>query len=245
MPLAYSETADKDNQFSAGVVAAIVAVIVLVAAGITAAIVLTRKPEAPTPPKPGTGEELIKPASMRTAVDTPGRSRTDLLASPILLTSSEQLLAIESEPVELAGGVSLTPADGWVVSEQGDGIVVVDKEDGSATMFVLVGVVETTDVEEQLQADIQGFVENSGLANVKVTKTELKTVESQNFQEAAMCGFTGDLTLQQGTVEVIGMFLELMNPSDGLAAFVMFMAGGEEAFDASAEDADSMIGSML
>ena len=237
-----------DDRMGAAVVAAIVVVIVLIAAGITGAVVLSRDTAPPEPPKPGPGGQLVPVAAAPAGFGAPVLRNPGELPpgmSQVMLASHEQVLAVEAEAVELAGGIAVTPAEGWTVGDQGEGVVVIDKDDGTASMFIVVGVVESTDTEAVLLADIEGFTGEFGFENVKITKTEVKPVDSKNFQEAAMCGFTADIETQQGSLSVIGMFLELMNTSDGMAAFVMFLAQDEKAFDAAADDADSMIGSML
>jgi hypothetical protein len=96
-----------------------------------------------------------------------------------------------------------------------------------------------------LNGDISNVIDKLSMSNVKVTKTETGKVNSQNFQEVAKRGFMGDIATQQGTSSVVGMFLEFLNSDTQNAAFVMFMAKDEQSFDASVDDVNAMIQSML
>jgi hypothetical protein len=242
--LQFAESGDDGDNMNAKLVALIVVVIVLIAAGITAAVVLSKKETTQEPPQPGSrpGQLVSMPL---TAASPHGMPAKVALMSMGLPLAGETMLAVSGKPVEVVEGVSITPADGWTVDTEDKGLVILMNADKSAMLFVTAGVTDSKDAAEVLDADIQKFVEENGMANVKVTKPKTGTLDSKNFQETVTRGFTGDLETQQGTLNLVGMFAELMNTSTGMSAFIVYNAPSEDEYDASAEDADSMISSML
>ena len=229
------------HRLSAGVVALIVAVIVAVAAGMTAAVVFTHKPNTPAPPQPSPGGQLVQPAAMPAASGrhTPAES----IGPPVSETTQENLGSGNSVP--LSNGVALAPASGWTVSSSSDSAAALNKDDGTASLLVLVGTVKGTDVEQVLNSDIAQAIQKLAMDNVKVTKTETGQVQSPNFQQVAKQGFQADMATQQGTQSVVGMFLEFLNTKTQNAAFVTFMAKDEKSFDAAVDDVNGMIRSIL
>ncbi|HZQ31237.1 MAG TPA: hypothetical protein VFB19_05830 [Mycobacterium sp.] len=232
------------HRLSAGVVALIIAVIVVIAGGITAAVVFTHKPNPPQPPPPSPGGQLVQPAEPAAHPAASGRHTPNESIEPTEGSTTQESLG-SGNAVSLTNGVSLTPASGWTVANSGDAVAAVNKDDGTASLLVVVGTVKSTDVEAVLNDDIAQVTQKLGIANVKVSKTETGSVQSSNFQEVAKRGFQGDLSTQQGTQSVVGMFLEFLNTKTQNAAFVMFMAKDDKSFDAAVDDVNAMIKSIL
>jgi hypothetical protein len=241
--LQFAESGDDGDNLNAKLVALIVVVIVLIAAGVTAAVVFTKKETTQTPPQPGTPGQIF--GMPLTAVTPHGMPARVALMSSGMPLAGETMLAVSGKPVEVVEGVSLTPADGWTVEEQDKGVALLMNADKTAMLFVTAGVSDSKDAAEVLAADMQKFAEENSMANVKVTKPKTGTLDSKNFQEVVSRGFTGDLETQQGTINLVGMFAELMNTSTGMSAFIVYNAPSEDDYDASSEDADTMISSML
>jgi hypothetical protein len=242
--LQFAESGDDGDNMNTKLVALIVVVIVLIAAGVTAAVVFGKKETTTqTPPQPGPPGQIV---GMPLTAPTPhGMPAVVALMSSGMPLAGETMLAVSGKPVEVVEGVSITPADGWTVDTQDKGLVILMNADKTAMLFVAAGVTDSKDAAQVLDADIQKFVEENGLANTKVTKPKTGTLDSKNFQEVVSRGFTGDLETQQGTINLVGMFAELMNTSTGMSAFIVFNAPSEDDYDAAADDADSMIGSLL
>lgn len=242
--LSFSETAeDEGNRWSAGVVAVIVAVIVLIAAGVTAAVVLTRKPSAPELPQPAP-TQIIKPAA---AVFPRGA-----VVSQVALMSTQMPLAGESvinaagSQVDLGNGISITPVSGWEVYKQDKGFVELNSQNYTANLAVFVGQAKTTDSAEQLTTDIDGFTDAAGFSNVKLNKKPTTTpMNGNNFQEGTARGYTAQVSTQQGTADVSGAFVELMNTSTGMSAFLVLATDSQDTLKATADDVDKMISSMV
>jgi hypothetical protein len=242
--LQFAESGDDGDNLNTKLVALIVVVIVLIAAGITAAVVFSNKKDTTqTPPQPGPPGQIVgMPLTGAAPHNMPARVALMSTGMPL---AGERMLAVSAKPVEVIQGVSVTPADGWTVDTQDKGLVILMNGDKTAMLFVTAGVTDSKDTAAVLDADIQKFVEENSLANAKVTKPKTGTLDSKNFQEVVSRGFVGDLETQQGTINLVGMFAELMNTSTGMSAFIVFNAPSQDDYDASAEDADNMIGSML
>lgn len=252
--LQFAESGDDGDNLNAKLVALIVVVIVLIAGGITAAVVLTKKPPTQTPPQPGPPGQIVSmpitgavPHSMPlTAAAAPhSMSAPVALMSTGMPLAGETMLAVAGKPVEVVEGVTITPADGWTVDTQDKGLVILMNADKTAMLFITAGVTDSKDAAAVLDADVQKFVEENSMSNVKVTKPKTGTLDSKNFQEVVSRGFMGDLETQQGTMNLVGMFAELMNTSTGMSAFIVYNAPSQDDYDASSEDADKMIGSLL
>jgi hypothetical protein len=241
--LSYAESGDDGDNMNTKLVALIVVVIVLIAAGVTAAIVFSKKETTQNPPQPGPPGAIV--SMPLTAVSPHGMPAIVALMSTGMPLVGERMLAVGGKPVEVVEGVSLTPASGWTVENQDKGVVMLMNAKKDAMLLVAAGVADSKDAAAVLDADMRKFIENFGLTNVKGTKPKTGTLDSKTFQESVSRGFTGDAETQQGTINVVGMFAELMNTSTGMSAFIVYQAPGQDEYDASAEDADKMISSML
>ena len=72
----------------------------------------------------------------------------------------------------------------------------------------------------------------------------MKALQSANFQQQASIDYTAEISTQQGTIPILGVFDELMNTSNHLSAFIDFRQDGESTIQ-SIVDGGTMIRSML
>lgn len=222
-----------------GVVAAIIAAIVLIAAGVTAAVVLSHDQKDVAPPD--ISVEIKQPAQKTAAAFAP-RLPSD---SVIRLASNESVLAL-GQVVDLGFGVTLTPADGWTVAEQQEGYVQVHNDDADVLFMVVAGRTEPADIERILDHDIDTVAENFGLSHIKTSDVDVTQIQgSRNFEQIALMRFQADMGTQQGSLPVYGLFGELYNSETNVSAFTFLAGSDEDAVRASAEGADVMLNSMM
>jgi hypothetical protein len=236
------------HRLSARSIAAIIAVILLVAAGVTAPIVFSGNETHPTPPPAPTGGHLSTAATAQLGGAARGRETLGpiVLAAKMFPQASGPLSAGSS--VEVGGGITLTPAAGWSVESTGKNAVLLINGASTAEFFVTVGKASSTDIAQELSNDIANYTKSSSsvLSNVQVTnKGQPTSVQSSHFQQELGAGYSGSLQTQQGTISVVGVFLELLNTSNGGSAFVDVHAVNKNALQPAAKDGDSMVNSML
>lgn len=226
-------------------IAAITAVVMLIAASVTVAIVLTRAANRPKlPVLPSRPAAAAAPAKSNipqppTASDQPARTPTTVHGGAVTLTSAAS--------ITIAHGISITPAPGWMGAIRGPDWVMLHNADSTAQMYVRVKAATGTDVTAMLQADINGVMTTASgaLSNMKnLTGPTINTLQSANFQQQASIDYTADISTQQGAIPVLGAFDELLNTSSQLSAFINFRQTGDATTQA-ANDGGMMIQSML
>lgn len=154
---------------------------------------------------------------------------------------------LAADPVEIAHGISITPAPGWTVGDRGPDWVALYNADSSAQMQVAVRTANGTDVVAVLQSDIDQLTgtPSSDLINLRnLTSPITKTLPGNNFQQKASIDYTADVSSPRRTVPVLGTFSELLNTSTQLSAFIDFRQN-DNATSRSARDGGAMIDSML
>ncbi|MGF2944589.1 hypothetical protein [Mycobacterium sp. Lab-001] len=159
--------------------------------------------------------------------------------------SAVALLA--ADPVDIAQGISITPAPGWTVGDRGPDWVALSNADSSAQLQVVVKTADGTDVVAALQGDIDQLTGNpsSDLTNVRnLTDPLITMLQGNHFQQKAAVDYTADLSSPRGTVPVLGTFGELLNTSTRLSAFIDFRQN-DNATGQAAQDGGAMIDSML
>lgn len=200
-------------------IAAITAVVILVAAVLTAVIV-----------RPGTS-------------DRPGPSPT----TPGGRSAVAAVRLTVAGPIAVAQGISITPAAGWTLQNRGPNWVTLYNADSTARMQVEVKPAGGTDIVDLLEADVNRLTSapSTGLTNVvNLSGPATKTVQGANFQQRASIDYTADVSTQQGTIPILGVFDELLNPSRRLSAFIDFRQDGDATTHAAA-DGGMMLNSML
>ncbi|MCV7090036.1 hypothetical protein [Mycobacterium interjectum] len=226
------------------VIAAIIGVVILIAAAVTAAIVMTRtthRPKLP-PMQPISHAAMAVPAE--SAISRPANPPDQLARTPRTVHGMAVQLT-SADPINVGQGISITPAPGWTRAGQGPNSVTLRNADSSAQMYVAVKPASGTDVVAVLQADINQFINTSsgGLVNVALGKPGTKTLQSKSFQQAANIDYIADVSTLQGATTVWGAFSELLNASNQLSAFIDFRETGD-APDQAATDDGIMIHSM-
>jgi hypothetical protein len=204
------------------VIAAFIAAVILIAAAITAAIVLIGTTSPPKPPP------LLRSSHAATTV-------------PAAVTLAS------ADPITIGSNISITPAPGWTLAHRGPNWVTLADVNDGAQMYVIVKPADETDVVTLLQADINKWISTSGtdVTNLRLLGGPLtKTLQSNNFQRAASMDYTGDRTVVIATWHPVGVFMELLNTSNHLSAFIDY----EETRETPTRTAGAgqlMINSML
>lgn len=176
-------------------------------------------------------------AVLTTTIDpgqpSPARGRGAVIA----LTSAD--------PIGIDQGVSITPAPGWELVDRGPNWVTLADTDAGAKMRVTVKTAGAGDVAAVLQADIDNEVANTSLINLAPSdEIKSKTVQGGHFQRAARVHYTADERAGIDTTHLMGVFMELLNPSSRLSAFIDYRESDESPSQIGGV-AEAMINSML
>jgi hypothetical protein len=151
-----------------------------------------------------------------------------------------------ADGIELASGISVTPAPGWTVANQGPGWVTLHNAFATAEMEIKVKPSNATDAVAVLQGDISNLsnVSTTGLTNVRDLGAPTPIpLQSGNFQQQATVSYSADGTSRSGPLPVNGWFVELLNTSTHQSAFVVFAQNGDAPIRAD-DDAQAMLDSM-
>ena len=226
-------------------IAVIIAVVILIAAAVTAVIVLSGTTSPPKPPQMLPNSPAAMAAPARSAITRPPSPPDELARTPAR-TQSVTVRLTSADPITIAHGISITPAPGWTLGTRGPDWVMLVEDDGVAQMHVRVGPASGTDVVGVLQQDINHSISapSTGFGSVILGKSTTKALQSANFQQQASIDYIADVSTQQGTIPVLGVFSELLNTSNQLSAFIDF----RQTADASDQGGDAgriMIQSML
>jgi hypothetical protein len=212
-----------------------------------------------TQPLTHTSPTVQYPGSGGRVGHRPGRGAVAAVTAAIMLTAAAVTAAIPStarggavaltaaDAVDIAPGISVTPAPGWTVGNQGPGWVELHNAFSTAEMEIKVKPANGTDPVAGLQADINQLssVSTTGLTNVKnLSAPTTKPLQSGNFQQEASIDYSADGTSQLGAIPVIGSFVELLNTSNNQAAFVVFAQNGDATTHVDSEGG-AMIDSLL
>lgn len=250
------------HKLSSKIILAVAAGVAIVSGGTTAAVALTGHSSHTTPPPApapiGQGGVLSQPTpapSTQPSGSPASPSAPDPAQSPIAPAPADSTSPAQGgqpaqgsqtggQAVTIAGNVAITPAAGWSVANQQGSSVILTNSAGDAELFVTVGRAQSSDIGQDLQADIQGVASNfSGLQLGQPSAPQ--SGNGTNFTQAEVVRFTGGEATQQGTVQVTGIFNELLNPNTGLSAFLVLSAQSDSALQSAAQDADAMVSSML
>ncbi|QLL08793.1 hypothetical protein [Mycobacterium vicinigordonae] len=148
--------------------------------------------------------------------------------------------------INLAPGISVTPAPGWTVSDQGGGWVSLHNATSSAEIEIRVKPANGSDPVALLQSDIDQLssVSTTGLSNVRDLSVPSPKPAHGNFNEGASMDYSADGTSRMGAIPVTGSFVELLNTSNHMSAFVVYTENGDAPADADGE-AQMMLDSLL
>jgi hypothetical protein len=151
-----------------------------------------------------------------------------------------------ADGIELGPGISVTPAPGWAVGNQGPGWVTLHNGFSTAEMEIKVKPSTGTDPVAVLQNDINNLsnVSTTGLTNVRdVGAPTPISLPGPNFQQQASVSYNADGSSRSGPLLVTGWFTELLNPSTHQSAFVVFSQNGDAPIKADG-DAQAMLESL-
>jgi hypothetical protein len=151
-----------------------------------------------------------------------------------------------ADGIELAPGISVTPAPGWTVGNQGPGWVTLHNPFSTSEMEVKVKPSKGTDVAAVLQNDIAHLsnVSTTGLTNVRdLGAPNVTPLPGPNFLQQASVSYNADGSSVSGPLPVTGWFTELLNPSTHQSAFVVLTQNGDAPIRADG-DAQAMLDSL-
>jgi hypothetical protein len=155
--------------------------------------------------------------------------------------------AVTLTGIDVGPGISVEPAPGWTVGDQGAGWVTLHNVFASAEMEIKVKPASGSDAAALLQSDIANLsnVSTTGLTNVNnVSAPTTKPLQSANFQQQAGVNYSADGSSRMGAIAVIGWFVELLNPSTHESAFVVYTQNGDAPPSADGEGGQ-MLDSLL
>lgn len=251
-PVRFPDTkGEAAHRWGAGAIALVVGLVVVIAAVVVAVVVFSGGSDK-IKPVPTLPSQIMTPAPTKVQPQaTTHGSRLGVQSldyhSTLATSDAPDVLAYGPGVVDLGDGLSLVPAKGWTVEDQDDHFAMLLNSDGTAELVVVSGRVETDDVMSVLRDDINYLSTGPDaiLSNLKIGEPDQQPVQSKNFQQMAAVPYTADLSMQQGTMRVYGVFLELMNTKTQEAVFFDLHAVDSDTLEAAAADTDEMISSLL
>jgi hypothetical protein len=239
------------HRLSGKIIAAIVAGVVIVAAGVGAAFAFsggsgkTAAPAVSTSPAPKPSPTSHAPSSQPTTQPSSQPTTSAPPSSPPTTSAPPSPQPAPSHTgggaITVAGPVAVTPAPGWSTIKHGSNYVVLG---GKGTiLLVTVGRGQTRDVTQNLIDDIENFTK--GTTGLRLGQAApASRINGRNFNELRDVAFQYSVTTQQGTVTVHGLFVEFLNTSNGLSAFCVYSGQSTSALQANLHDALGMIASI-
>jgi hypothetical protein len=243
-----------DTRWGAGVVAAIIAAIALVAAGVTAAVVLSNKPASSTPPEPALPSNITQ---SRAAGGPFGDLRDVKLMSWTRPLAGAETLMAAGKTVKLGdSGVSFDVASGWEVGEQDKNFVGISNSSSPGSFLVWYGVVKSDNAGDVLTQNFQDLTGTDGMSNVKATKADggdLKDELQKNFDQIAFNQFSADITTQQGSGKILGESYAFLNTGKnsqiktpaGFSTFVVMFSKDEASYKEVLPDLKAMLEGII
>jgi hypothetical protein len=236
------------HKLSGKLIGALVAAVVIVAGGVGAAFALSGGSGSPAPsvssapappPKPHTSSA---PAPQPTTSSAPAPQPTTSSApAPQPTTSSAPPPSNGGSGVQVAGPVYITPASGWDLAKRGSGYVVFAK--GGTSVLVDAYRASSNDVTRELISGIESYTK--GTTGLKLGKAAPPArVNGKNFTELRLVRFQFELSTQQGTATINGLFVEFLNPRTRLAAFCVYSSPSTSALAANTGSALEMISTI-
>ena len=234
-----------EHRLHGAVVAAIVAVVVLIAAAIAVAVDWSGPATHPKPPRTGRGGLISQAAGigfLRPMTGQPGHSPWGNLK---LASSQTSLATGTGTAISLYNSVSVTPAPGWTVANQGQGYVTIANSDQSVVVTALAAPADEPDINQEATNGIRSFIKGAGMTNVQQdTSAQVKTIQGNNYQQLLPIAYAGNIQTNQGTTEVEGAFVTLFNSSTQTVGFFDALSPSDHALGAAAPDIKTMLQSM-
>ncbi len=245
------------HKLSGKLIATVVAAVVIVAGGVGAAFAFsggsskTPAPVISTPPAPNPGpstQPAPNPGPSTQPAPNPGPS-TQPAPNPGPSTQPAPNPGPSTQPapnsggnsIPIAGGVSVTPVSGWSLEKRGSGFVILA---ASGTQLIInVYRAQSSNITQDFVTSINTFTK--GTTNLKIGKSSKPAaINGHNFTELQTLNFQFDISGQQGTQTVQGLFVQFLNQKTGLAAFCVYGGTAASALQANSQGALQMIGSI-
>ena len=241
-----TEAPEVEHRLHAGLVTAIVAAVVVIAAVVSVAVALSGPSTRPAPPGEG-GIGRIAPhsaAAARSIRPRGGKFAQSPWGRVALASTTRSLAAGAAATINLTHGIIMTVAPGWTVTHQGDQSADLFNSDQSAAVFVVVGGVDASDIEQESTSLIDQNIQISGMTNVQRRPAQTQTLQGKNFQQMLEVDYAASIQTAQGTDRIYGGWVTLYNPTSGGSGFFNLYAESYEMFKAALPDAASMMVSM-
>lgn len=245
------------HRLSGKIIAAIVAGVVIVAGGIGAALALSGGSSSKKP-VPVAASSHPAPAPAPTTQPAPGPSTQPApatSAAPTSAPSTEAAPSTQPAPaptskaapnpttaaITIAGPVTVSPAAGWQVVKRGSGYVIL--AGNGAQLYVYAYRAQSSDVTQDLVQSIEAFTK--GTTGLQLGKAApAARINGRNFDELRDVPFVFNVSTQQGTATVHGLFVQFLNSHNGVAAFCVYASTSPSALQANAKAGLAMIASV-
>lgn len=237
-----------EHRLHGGVVGAIVAVTVLVAAVVSGVVVFGGSTTAPKPPRIWPGGIFSHAAAAGNVHLTGDQSPQGCsVGSGMSLVSKSTTLAAvgTTTAINLYKAVSVTPAGGWRVLDHEDNFVILGNGDQSVEVTALAGCADQTDINQESTALINATIKGSGMTNVQQDSSpKVMAIQGRNFQQTLIVGYTGNIQTNQGAQELEGAWVTMYNGPTQTSGFVNIYSADDGALHAASSDVVSMLTSM-
>jgi hypothetical protein len=237
-------TTGVEHRLRSGVVTAIAGVFIAAVIGVP--VVLSDPSTRPTPPRPGQGAIVSHAAGagvLHPGMGQPGESRWGELS---LASNSTSLAVGTGTAINLYHAVSITPASGWTVANQGPGYVNLLNSGKNVQVFAVAGSTNAPDINHEATADISGDINGNGLTNVQQDSVgQVQTVQGNNYQQLLEFAYTANAQSDQGAMQLFGFWVVLFNSSTQTAGFINFFSPDPDALNTATPDFKNMVLSML
>jgi hypothetical protein len=204
-----------EHRLHGTVVAAIIVVVAILAAGVTAAVVFSGPSTQPKPPRTGPDSGVAPPPH-----------------------------PLGGQTINLPDGVTLTAAPGWTIVESSQKWVLLANSDNSAQMEAESGKSAMRDITQEA-GFMAGLYATNRLTKLIEEPQGVQPVQGKNFTQSLQVNYTANRQTDQGTMQLYGIWTTLFNASTQIASFIDFSAISPEAFQAALPDVKSMLASML
>jgi hypothetical protein len=239
-------TGHVEHRLHGGVVAAIVAVVVLIAAVIVVAVDWSGPATHPKPPKLGPGGIVSHAAGAGSLHPMMGQSGQSRWGNVSLASSHTSLATGTTTAITLYKSVSITPAPGWTVATQDQGVTVLCNSDKSVFLAAnAVAADPSSNINQEATSGFSGYVKGAGMTNVQQEPVgPVQTMQGKNFQQQYGIAYTGNIQNNQGTAAIEGVWTTLFNSSTQTLGFFDPFSPSDSALQAAVPDLKSMLQSM-
>jgi hypothetical protein len=234
-----------EHRLHGGVVGAVVALIVLVAAVVSGVLAFGGSTAAPKPPKIGPRGLFSHAAPANSVHLTSDQTGQGCSGGVSLASKTIPLAAGTATAINLYRSVSVTPPSGWRVLDHEDNFVILGNGDQSVEVTALAGCADQPDINQESTALINATIKGSGMTNVQQDSSpQLMTIQGKNFQQTLIVGYSGNIQTNQGAQEIEGAWVTLYSGSTQTSGFVNVYSSDDSSLHAASPDVVSMLTSM-